>query len=169
MNQINIQYHSTCVGELILGSFNHQLCLLDFLHRKNRIAIDKRIQQYSKANYVLQSNDLLENVKKQIDEYLNSTRNAFDIPILMMGTEFQKSVWQALLEIPFGTTSSYLQLAKNIGNEKAVRAVATANGANAMSLLIPCHRIIGSNGTLVGYAGGLAAKKHLILLEQHSS
>jgi methylated-DNA-[protein]-cysteine S-methyltransferase len=84
----------------------------------------------------------------------------------MVGTDFQKRVWEALLRVPFGTTSTYLQLAKNIKNEKAVRAVASANGANSMSIIIPCHRIIGSNGKLVGYAGGLPIKKQLLKLEQ---
>jgi len=84
----------------------------------------------------------------------------------MVGTDFQKRVWEALLRVPFGTTSTYLQLAKNIKNEKAVRAVAAANGANSMSIIIPCHRIIGSNGKLVGYAGGLPIKKQLLKLEQ---
>ena len=84
----------------------------------------------------------------------------------MVGTDFQKSVWNALLKVPYGTTSSYLQLAKVINNAKAVRAVASANGANSMAIIIPCHRIIGSNGELVGYAGGLPIKKRLLTLEK---
>ncbi len=83
----------------------------------------------------------------------------------MIGTAFQKHVWHELLQVPYGTTSSYLQLAEKIGNQRAVRAVAGANGANAISILIPCHRIIGSSGELVGYAGGLRAKKNLLKLE----
>ena len=84
----------------------------------------------------------------------------------MVGTDFQKQVWEALLKVPFGSTSTYLQLAKDIGNEKTVRAVANANGANSIGIVIPCHRIIGSNGELVGYAGGLPTKKRLLKLEQ---
>ena len=84
----------------------------------------------------------------------------------MVGTDFQKKVWEALLNVPYGPTLSYLQLAKNIKNEKVVRAVAAANGANSMAIIIPCHRIIGSNGELVGYAGGLPIKKRLLKLEQ---
>ncbi len=84
----------------------------------------------------------------------------------MEGTELQKRGWESLPGVPFGTTSTYLQVAKNIKNEKAVRAVASANGANSMSIIIPCHRIIGSNGKLVGYAGGLPIKKQLLKLEQ---
>jgi len=85
----------------------------------------------------------------------------------MVGTDFQKNVWEALLKVPYGTTSTYLQLAKDIDNEKAVRAVANANGANAIGIIIPCHRIIGTNGELTGYAGGLPLKKRLLKLEQN--
>lgn len=165
MKQINIQYYKTSVGELLLGSFEDKLCLLDYRYRKMRNAVDKRIQTAAKANYVEQSDEVIETAKQQIDEYLTGNRTTFDIPLIMFGTDFQKRVWKALIEVPYGATSSYLQLAKSINNEKAVRAVATANGANAMSIIIPCHRIIGSDGSLVGYAGGLPAKKRLLSLE----
>ena len=165
MKQINIQYYKTSVGELLLGSFEDKLCLLDYRYRKMRNAVDKRIQTAAKANYVEQSDEVIETAKQQIDEYLTGNRTSFDIPLIMFGTDFQKRVWKALIEVPYGATSSYLQLAKSINNEKAVRAVATANGANAMSIIIPCHRIIGSDGSLVGYAGGLPAKKRLLSLE----
>jgi len=85
----------------------------------------------------------------------------------MLGTPFQQSVWKSLIKVPYGTTSTYLQLSKDINNEKVVRAVANANGANAMSIIVPCHRIIGTNGELTGYAGGLSVKKRLIKLEQN--
>ena len=111
----------------------------------------------------------LENIKKQLNEYLNGDRKRFDTTLLMVGTDFQKSVWNALLKIPYGVTSTYLQLAKDINNEKAVRAVASANGANAISLIIPCHRIIGSDGELIGYGGGLPVKKRLLKLERSTS
>ncbi len=94
-------------------------------------------------------------------------RQEFDIPFITVGSDFQKSVWDALLKVPYGTTSTYLQLAKDINNKKAVRAVANANGANSMSIIIPCHRIIGSNGELTGYGGGLPLKKRLLELEQN--
>ena len=168
MKQINIQYYKTSVGELLLGSFEDKLCLLDYRYRKMRNAVDKRIQTAAKANYVEQSDEVIETAKQQIDEYLTGNRTSFDIPLIMFGTDFQKRVWKALIEVPYGATSSYLQLAKSINNEKAVRAVATANGANAMSIIIPCHRIIGSDGSLVGYAGGLPVKKRLLSLENLS-
>ena len=105
--------------------------------------------------------------RAQLDEYFLAKRSEFNIPLLMLGTTFQKSVWNALLRIGYGKTASYLELSKIIGNEKAVRAVANANGANAIAIIIPCHRIIGSDGSLTGYAGGLALKKKLLELENN--
>lgn len=166
MNQINIQYHKTKIRELILGSFDKKLCLLDFRYRKKRTAVDNRIKKGLKAEFVEQDDDVLEKTRQQIDEYLDGCRNEFDMPIIMVGTEFQKTVWNALVNVPYGTTSTYSQLAKDIDNEKAVRAVANANGANSIGLIIPCHRIIRSNGDLGGYGGGVSAKKRLLKLER---
>jgi len=167
MNIINIQTHKSPVGELLLGSYDGKLCIADWKYRHMRTTIDKRLQVGLKAEYSEESSEVIEETIKQMKEYFANERQAFDIPMLMVGTDFQKSVWQGLIKIPYGTTASYLELSKNIGNEKAVRAVASANGANAISILIPCHRIIGSNGDLVGYAGGLPAKKKLLELENN--
>ncbi|MCF8381230.1 MAG: methylated-DNA--[protein]-cysteine S-methyltransferase [Bacteroidales bacterium] len=90
-------------------------------------------------------------------------RTEFTIPLLPAGSDFQKKVWNALLQIPYGTTETYLELSKRLSNEKAIRAVASSNGANAIAIIIPCHRIIGSDGKLVGYAGGLEAKRNYLL------
>ena len=98
----------------------------------------------------------------QLQAYFNGELQEFSIPLNPAGTDFQKKVWQALLEIPFGTTCSYLQLAEKLGNVKAIRAVAAANGKNPLWVVIPCHRVIGSNGSLTGYAGGLWRKKWLL-------
>ena len=167
MNQINIQYYKTTYTEFILGSFEDKLCLLDFRYRKMRTTVDNRLKVGLKAKFVEQDNEILKDTRKQLDEYFNMERKEFDLPLITVGTEFQKDVWNALMKVPYGTTSTYLQLAKDINNEKAVRAVANANGANSISLIIPCHRIIGSNGNLTGYGGGLALKKRLIKLEQN--
>ena len=169
MNQINIQYHKTKIGELILGSFSDSLCLLDFRYRKMRSIVDDRVKIGLKADFLEQNDATLTKAKEQIDEYLTGNRKEFDIPLLMIGTDFQKSVWNELIKIPYGTTSTYLQLAKNINNAKAVRAAAGANGANAIALAIPCHRVICSNRDLGGYGGGLTAKKHLLNLEQSNA
>ncbi len=165
-NKINIQYYKTRIGELILGSYEDKLCLLDFRYRKMRTTVDNRIKKNLDAEYIEQDDEVLLETRKQLDEYLTGEREEFNVPLLMVGSDFQKSVWEALLKVPYGVTSSYLQLAKNIDNEKAVRAVANANGANAIGIIIPCHRIIGSNGELVGYGGGLPVKKRLLKLEQ---
>lgn len=168
MNTINIQYLSTRIGELILGSYSGRLCLLDYRYRKQRELIDRRIKRGVHASFQENDDALLSSTRQQIEEYLEGRRRIFDIPLLLIGTPFQKKVWTALMEIPYGRTISYLELACAVGHEKAVRAVASANGANAMSLAIPCHRVIGRHGELVGYAGGLAAKKYLLQLEQVS-
>jgi len=167
MNQINIQYYKTKYAEFILGSFENKLCMLDFKYRKMRTIVDNRLKKYFEAEFVEQDDEILQETRKQLDEYFDMRRKEFDIPIVTAGTNFQKSVWEALIKVQYGTTSTYLQIAKNINNEKAVRAVASANGANAIGLIIPCHRIIGSNGELTGYGGGLALKKRLLKLEQN--
>lgn len=103
---------------------------------------------------------------RQLDEYFAAQRRVFDLPLLTVGTPFQRAVWELLTEIPFGETRSYAWLAAQLGHPRAVRAVAAANRANALSIFIPCHRVVGSDGSLTGYAGGLAAKRLLLGLEQ---
>lgn len=112
---------------------------------------------------------LLLELKRQLGEYFNQKRISFDIPIDPIGTDFQKKVWRCLLNIPFGNTKSYQQIAMEIGMPKASRAVGAANGKNPISIVIPCHRVIGSNGQLVGFAGGMSAKKFLLALEKRKS
>jgi len=167
MNQINIQYYKIASTEFILGSYDDKLCMLDYRYRKMRDSVDGRMKKLLNAEYVEKDDEVLKETRKQLDEYFAMQRKEFEIPLLMVGTEFQKSVWEGLLKIPYGQTASYLELSKSIGNEKAVRAVANANGANAIGIIIPCHRIIGSDGSLTGYAGGLPLKKKLLELENN--
>lgn len=127
--------------------------------------MDVRVQRGLKAKFVEQDDLLLAETRSQIDEYLLGQRTEFDLPLLTVGSEFQERVWDALREVPYGETSTYLELARRIGKENAVRAVASANGANAIALIIPCHRIIGSNGELIGYGGGIPLKQKLLKLE----
>ncbi|MBK5553608.1 methylated-DNA--[protein]-cysteine S-methyltransferase [Pseudomonas sp. TH03] len=110
-------------------------------------------------------NPILMRAVKQLQEYFAGTRNQFDLELDFVGTEFQKKVWQALLTIPFGETRSYSQIAEQIGNPSAVRAVGAANGKNPISIVAPCHRVIGASGKLTGFAGGLEAKERLLTLE----
>ncbi len=108
---------------------------------------------------------ILLETQKQLNEYFAGQRQIFDLPLDFEGTEFQQKVWQALLTIPFGETRSYKQIAEQIGNVKAVRAVGAANGKNPISIIAPCHRVVGANGKLVGFAGGLENKDVLLKLE----
>lgn len=104
----------------------------------------------------------LKNAALQLTEYFDGKRNTFDFPLNPQGTDFQKKVWKALLEIPFGKTTSYQELSIKLGDVKAIRAVASANGKNPLWVVVPCHRVIGSDGSLTGYAGGLWRKKWLL-------
>jgi len=169
VTQINIQYLPTAFGELIIGSFKGELCLCDWRYRKMRERVDSRIKSLLDANYVLQADDLITQTTVQLNEYFKGERQNFDMPLLLVGTDFQQRVWQQLQKVAYGETASYLQLAKDLGDVKAIRAVATANGANALSIIVPCHRIIGSDGKLVGYAGGLECKKKLLSLEANTA
>jgi methylated-DNA-[protein]-cysteine S-methyltransferase len=165
MERISIQYFKTPVGELILGSFQDKLCLCDWRYRKMRDEIDNRIKKSLDSIYLEEETPVIQAAKEQLNEYLNGQRKEFSIPLLLVGTDFQQSVWNELLKISYGKTETYLGLSKKLGNEKAIRAVAGANGANSISIFIPCHRIIGSDGKLIGYAGGLSTKKKLLRLE----
>lgn len=164
-NKISIQYYKSPFGELIIGDYNNALCICDWRYRKMRPSIDKRIQESLKAEYLEQNTELIKQTIAQLEEYFSKKRTFFSIPLKLIGSEFQKSVWNTLIEIPYGKTMSYLELSKQMQNEKAIRAVASANGANAISIIVPCHRIIGSKGELTGYAGGLNSKKKLLQLE----
>lgn len=111
-------------------------------------------------------NNLIIETIKQLDEYFKSERFEFDLPLLFKGTEFQKQVWNALLKIPYGETRSYKEMAQSIGNDRACRAVGGANNKNPIIIICPCHRVIGANGNLVGYGGGMDMKRYLLDLEQ---
>lgn len=111
-------------------------------------------------------NPLLQNAARQLQEYFAGHRDRFDLELDFVGTDFQKKVWAALLTIPFGETRTYRQIAEQIGNPAAVRAVGAANGRNPISIVAPCHRVIGASGKLTGFAGGLEAKERLLVLER---
>ena len=169
METILTQYYQSPYGELLLGSFGDKLCLCDWmLNEKRRVTVDKRIRQVLHADYEEGTSEVIARAIIQLDEYFARKRTAFDMPLLLAGTDFQKTVWQELLNIPYGKTVFYGELSRKLGNPKAVRAVAAANGANALSIFIPCHRVVGSNRQLIGYAGGLAAKQGLLALEADS-
>jgi methylated-DNA-[protein]-cysteine S-methyltransferase len=108
-------------------------------------------------------------IRAQLDEYFAGDRTTFDLPVQLAGTPFQHEVWHALQAIPYGTTISYGELARRIGRSAAVRAVGLANGKNPVSIVVPCHRVVGSDGSLTGYGGGLERKRYLLELEQRTT
>lgn len=161
------EYDAPC-GRLVLGAFANRLCLCDWVQGKHREQNEQRLKRILSADFRTGSSSLLDAAASQLGEYFARQRRGFDIPLLFAGTGFQKKVWQALLEIPYGATVSYSGLAVCIGLPCAVRAVANANGANAISIFAPCHRVIGSDNSLTGYAGGLQAKQFLLNLERNN-
>jgi len=164
--QISIQYFKHSYAEFILGSYDNKLCLCDFHYRKLRSAVDDRIQKLLGAVFIEKNSDVIETTKVQLNEYFSGARTSFDLPLITAGTPFQKSVWDALQTIGYGETLSYQDLATTIDNVGAVRAVGTANGANALAIIIPCHRVIANDGSMGGYGGGLPLKKCLLTLEE---
>lgn len=157
-------YHSPC-GPLRLASHDGRLCLCDWLERKHPELIRRRLTTSLGQEFRQGSTAVLQEAAAQLDEYFAGRRRAFSVPLLLVGTDFQKAAWQELQRIPYGSTLSYAEEAIRIGRPEAVRAVANANGANAVSIFVPCHRVIGANGSLGGYAGGTDAKRWLLEME----
>lgn len=174
-NLIHIVRLTTPCGEMRLGSFGERLCLCGWAEELHPGRVEQRLKTMLKAEFHdcgeitgtadTEIPEILLEAARQLDEYFNGHRRAFDLPLLPVGSDFQKRVWQQLLHIPYGSAVSYGELAAAIGSPKSVRAVANANGANAISIIIPCHRVIGSDGSLTGYGGGIAAKRFLLELE----
>jgi methylated-DNA-[protein]-cysteine S-methyltransferase len=130
-----------------------------------RLYFEKQIQA---QGILVKETSLHKEAIKQLEEYFTKKRKTFDLPLDIKGTEFQKKVWNALLKIPYGQTKSYKEIAKTVGNEKASRAVGMANNRNKLPILIPCHRVIGTDGKLVGFGSGLEIKKILLDLEKNN-
>lgn len=126
---------------------------------------DKPNRVHAKAEAENEQHLVLLETERQLQEYFAGNRDTFSLPLDMIGTPFQQQVWEALTSIPYGETRNYQQIANQLGNPKAVRAVGAANGRNPVSIIVPCHRVIGTDGSLTGFAGGLEAKAHLLSLE----
>ncbi|MCM1532401.1 MAG: methylated-DNA--[protein]-cysteine S-methyltransferase [Bacteroides sp.] len=165
METILIVRYQSPAGEMIIGSFGDKLCICDWVAGKRRGTIDRRICRHLNAVYKDGTSTVIKTAIAQLDEYFAGKRKAFTIPLVFTGSEFQGKVWSELLKIPYGRTVSYAEVARRIGNPKAVRAVASANATNPISIFVPCHRVIGSNHKLTGYGGGLEAKQELLSLE----
>ncbi len=158
-------YNSPC-GELILGSLDGALCLCDWLNSAHNDVVMRRIKRMEKNVTIIEGeDDILTLATEQLDEYFAKERKDFTLPLHFIGTDFQISVWRQLQSIPYGVRLSYGDFARQLGREKGVRAVAAAIGANGVSIFVPCHRVVGADGSLVGYAGGLEAKAFLVGVE----
>lgn len=159
---ITINRISTPLGPMMIGVTDEGLCLLEFTDRRMIETQIETLKKRLKAEMVTGKHPMIELVKGQLDEYFEGNRKDFELPLVTPGTDFQNKVWQELTTIPFGHTRSYKQQANAIGDVKAVRAVARANGENRLSIVIPCHRVIGSDGSIVGYGGGVHRKQWLL-------
>ena len=154
------------VGELLAICSPTGLCLLEFV---GQARVDRELAQVEAARggpAVPGHNAHTEQLGQELADYFSGQRRVFDVALDLVGTPFQRRVWQALLEIPYGETWSYAQEASHLGQPTATRAVAAANGQNKISIIVPCHRVIGSNGQLTGYGGGLPRKQFLLALER---
>ena len=163
---ICIQYYNSPCGELILASMDDELCLCDWNGMPCAERNLRRIRRYVNKDFRKETSPVIEQTKRQLDDYFAGNRKEFDIQLHTFGTDFQNRVWKALLDIPYGKTRTYMEIAKSIGNAKGVRAVAQAIGANSIDIIVPCHRVIGSNHSLTGFAGGLDKKRFLLELER---
>ncbi len=157
------------LGVLIAAAVNDELCALEFSDRDLLSTELEEIRSTLNGTIVEGECILFARLRNQLDEYFTGKRQTFDLPIRLVGSDFQQSVWRALLEIPYGTTRSYKEQAQWLGRPDAVRAVAHANGQNRIAIVVPCHRVIGSDGSLIGYGGGLDRKRWLLNLESAAS
>lgn len=169
VNVINIHRLTTPLGPMIAGATSEGICLLEFSDRRSFEFEIEDLRRLLKANLVYWENKHISRLEEQLNEFFDGKRKEFDIPLVTPGSRFQKSVWQQLISIPYGKTRSYEDQAIAINKLKAIRAVASANGANRISIVIPCHRVIGKDGSLTGYGGGLWRKKWLLDFEKKIS
>ncbi len=145
--------YETIIGKITITECNSQITSIDF-------------GLTDAKQYNMKETALIKEARKELEEYFKGDRKTFNLPLALKGTPFQKKVWQVLMTIPYGETMSYKQVAEAIGNPKACRAVGMANNRNPIPIVVPCHRVIGSNGKLVGYGGGLHIKEKLLEMEQ---
>ncbi len=151
----NVFFYDTKIGKLAIMDNDSGITNIE-------IAEEVNINDYN-----INETELIKNASEQLKEYFDGKRKEFNLPLMPSGTEFQKKVWKSLCEIPYGETRSYKQIAEAVGNPNGSRAVGGANNKNPIMIVIPCHRVIGSNGSLVGYAGGLDIKNTLLSIEKN--
>lgn len=164
--RIIVQHYKSPCGELLLGAYEGRLCLCDWTTSSRHKSNLTRTKKILKAQFSEGQDPVLKEAAKELDEYFTGTIKSFKTPLLLVGTEFQKGVWNSLKHIPFGNTCSYSEIALGLGKKNGTRAVAQAIGSNPIAIILPCHRVVGKNGKLTGYAGGIAAKQLLLNLEK---
>jgi AraC family transcriptional regulator, regulatory protein of adaptative response / methylated-DNA-[protein]-cysteine methyltransferase len=155
----------TPLGPMVAGVHGGRLCLLDFADKKNLESEIKKLEKLFKTRSGLGMDPLHVKLEEQLADYFKGNLTTFSLELEIPGTDFQQSVWKSLLAIPYGRTQSYGQQAASIGRPEAARAVARANGQNRLAIVVPCHRVIGTDGSLTGYGGGLDRKRFLLDLE----
>lgn len=166
VNVIDMQRLETPLGPMMACAVAEGICLLEFTDRKMLETELKALAKICKATILQGDNPHFKILSQQLCEYFSGRRTTFSVPLFMPGTPFQQAVWHELQRIPYGTTRSYSQQAAALNKPEAVRAVASANGMNRIAILVPCHRVIGANGNLTGYGGGLWRKQRLLALEK---
>jgi AraC family transcriptional regulator of adaptative response/methylated-DNA-[protein]-cysteine methyltransferase len=157
---------ATPLGSMIMGVHDSGLCLLEFAERRMLDTQLKRLRQRMGRVFLPGEHPLMKQVQKELDAYFDGSLRQFSVPLQAPGTAFQESVWEALAKIPYGDMRSYAEIASRIDHPDAVRAVGRANGDNRIAIVIPCHRVVGSDGELTGYGGGLWRKEYLLAMEQ---
>lgn len=157
----------TPLGDMFCAATSKGICILSFFEQKNLEKQIEKVQKFFNAEAIPAHNRYFECIQKELDEYFEGKRGDFTVPLQLVGTPFQQDVWKILQSIPYGETISYKEEAELLKKPNAARAVGSANGQNMISILIPCHRIIQSNGSLGGYAGGLDKKEALLKLENN--
>lgn len=157
-------FYDTVIGPLAIGVEEGSLSYLEFVEE------GKKKEDYIPEGYRIEESPLIIETKKQLDQYFAGKRKEFTIPLIFtIGTEFQQKVWRALMEIPYGETRSYKDIAEMVGSPKAARAVGGANNKNPIVIIVPCHRVIGADGSLVGFGGGMDIKIKLLEVEKNAS
>jgi methylated-DNA-[protein]-cysteine S-methyltransferase len=146
------------VGPLLIAANADGLWLIEFEHPRH--------PESRKADWVQGNSSLLREARRQLDAYFAGRLRDFDLPLATRGTAFQRRVWQALREVPYGATRSYADIARQLGNPNATRAVGAANGRNPVPIVVPCHRVVGADGSLTGFGGGIDTKRFLLQLER---
>lgn len=163
---VHVSRVTTPLGPMLLGTTDDAVCLLEFTDRPMLETQLKRLAKRIDGAFVPGPNDVGRALERELAAYYRGELHTFETPLLMLGTEFQERVWHELRTVPYGSTRSYGEQARRIGAPKAVRAVARANGDNRLAIVVPCHRVIGSDGKLVGYGGGLWRKRYLLDMER---